>query len=104
MGRSKCQNYDKKYLSVAKKSVLQNKLTIPKALECFGIPYTTLYRAVTAKSLKNYGGQCVLKEEDENHLEECLKICGEWGFPLSQKDITNIVQEYKLPSKSWSFG
>ncbi|XP_068082137.1 uncharacterized protein [Anabrus simplex] len=94
MGREGKRNYSAVYLENAVREVKKGKLSIRKASECYGVPYTTLNEWVKGKRKNSYGGQPVLNSKDEECLVHGLIKCGEWGFPLKRHDVRNVVQGY----------
>lgn len=60
----------------------------------FGIPYLTLQETLHVMNLEKYGGQTVLKNEEETELAVLILKCANWSFPLRRRDITQIVQQF----------
>ena len=84
--------YNTIYLTNAVKAIQSEKLSIRKASEEYGVPYTTLYDKINNKYKLKMGGQTALSREEEKTLVEGLLMCAKWGFPLRDRDIKNVVQ------------
>lgn len=69
-------------------------MSMRKASESFGVPYSTLNNHFHGHHPLTYGGQPVLNEEAENALVNALQTCAQWGFPLKPIDIRRITQQY----------
>jgi len=61
------------------------------------------------------GRDTFLTAEEENEIEECLKIMARWGFGFTQTEVLHLVGQYSksrepnpfkssLPSHDWLYG
>ncbi|XP_046689276.1 MFS-type transporter clz9-like [Homalodisca vitripennis] len=79
----------KKAVVAVKSGIFRRKAAVE-----FGIPRATLNRAVEDKPLNKVGWPCVLSEEEQVRLAECVSLAGDWGFPLNMLDIRLIVKGF----------
>lgn len=94
LGPTRKSNYNPEYLINAVKSVQSGKLSIRKASEQYGIPYTTLNDKLKNRYKCKIGGQPALNTTEEKNLVKGILCCAKWGFPLRNNDIRDIVQTY----------
>lgn len=94
LGREGKRNYNLIYLENALKDVKAGKLSMRKASEQYGVPYSTLNEHYHEKHKLKYGGQTILSAEEEKYLSNGIQKCGEWGYPLTRWDIRLLVQNY----------
>ncbi|KAJ4443798.1 hypothetical protein ANN_05578 [Periplaneta americana] len=87
-------NYKPEFLLNAVRAVQSGKLSIRKASEQYGVPYTTLNDKLKNKYKNKIGGQTALSSNEEKQFVEGVLCCAKWGFPLRNKDVRNIVQTY----------
>lgn len=94
VGPTRKSNYKPEFLLNAVRAVQSGKLSMRKASEQYGVPYTTLNDKLKNKYKNKIGGQTALSSNEEKQLVEGVLCCAKWGFPLRNKDIRNIVQTY----------
>lgn len=113
-GARKYKDYSKESLQKAIEAVNSGKSTLRKAAEEFGISRATISRRINGENAGKVGRPCVLLEEDERSLVQCITAAGEWGFPLTLFDIRLLVKSFldkkgvtekrfcnNLPGKDW---
>ena len=104
-GRPKQKKKDKKrgrYSSYDDREALDNAINavtteamgIREASLHFGVPKATLCDKVGGKAQGNIGRPTVLSVEEEAVLVQRLIVMGEWGYPLTPKDLCMLVKDY----------
>ena len=88
------RNYRIEYLHNTIREVRAGRLSIRKASENYGVPYTTLNENVKGKYSKKFGGQPVISDAEEAMFVESIVKCAEWGFSLRRVDIQKLIQGY----------
>uniref|UniRef100_A0A0K8T922 HTH psq-type domain-containing protein n=1 Tax=Lygus hesperus TaxID=30085 RepID=A0A0K8T922_LYGHE len=110
--------YEVENLNRAISAVKRRNLSLRKAAETFNVPKSTLARHLSSKKeLLPHGGQKILTDHETQTLANCVKLCGEWGFPLNVSDIRDIVKSYldrhgrteqrfvdNRPGRDWAIG
>lgn len=91
--RGKC-NYDKAYVQRAVAAVRKGSMSMRKASEHYGVPFSTIQRRFHGHHPLKYGRQPVFTENQELRIRDSLEVCAKWGFPLKSTDIRGIVQQY----------
>lgn len=87
-------NYDSKTLEKALEDIRSNTLSIRAASAKYKISIATLSRKNRNKHMKEVGRPTVLSSNEENKIVEGLQIAAEWGFPLSTRDLQDVVHSY----------
>lgn len=90
-------------------------MTLRQASERYNIPKSTIHDKIKGSHTKKHGGQTVLTNEEETQFVEAILLSAEWGFPLTEFDIRQIVQHYStkkgrtvkqwknsLPGSTWA--
>jgi transposase-like protein len=95
---SRKDNYRTKYVKAdflkAVKAIETKKMTLGEAARHYGVPKTTLHDRLNAKAGEKLGRPTELTEEEEKIIVERLVLMGEWGFPLTCRDLTAIIKAY----------
>ncbi|KAJ4427460.1 hypothetical protein ANN_25105 [Periplaneta americana] len=95
VGPTRKSNYKPEFLLNAVRAVQSGKLSMRKASEQNGVPYTTLNDKLKNKYKNKIGGHTSLSSNEEKQLLEGVFCCAKCGFPLRNKDVRkNIVQTY----------
>lgn len=93
-GLAQRRKYDVGQLEAALRDVKSGRDTLRGAAVRHCVPFSTLRDHAAHQSCKKYGGQAVLSTEEEHCLTTCLKICADWGFPISRRDLRSIVHNF----------
>jgi transposase-like protein len=88
------RKYSEENLLQAVKEVRDYRMSLGEAAKEFQVPKTTLYDRVNERVNAKSGRPTVLTELEEESLVGRLLIQGEWGFPLSRRDLCNVVKSY----------
>ena len=91
-GSRKYQDYTDAHLDAAVREYQAGTLSLRKLQEKYGIPFNTIKTKADGKHSMPAGGQTVFSTEQENSLIKLIKVCGDWGCPLSTLDIRMIAQ------------
>lgn len=93
-GRNKIYNQDNLTLALA--AVRANNMSVRAAAKSYMVPKSTIHRWLINKnsSQRGAGRPTVLTVDEEKLLVECICTLGEWGFPLQDSDVLDIVQDY----------
>lgn len=87
-------NYDPIRLEMAAKQVRLGRMSIRQASENYNIPKSTIHDKIKGGHTKKHGGQTLLTNEEEIQFVEAILLSAEWGFPLTEFDIRQVVQHY----------
>lgn len=60
----------------------------------FKIPRGTIQNKLFARHNKAYGHPTVFSKEEEQLLTHTLTTVSNWGFPLTQEDIREVLHKY----------
>jgi Holliday junction resolvase RusA-like endonuclease len=88
------RNHNKENLLQALKEVKDKRMSLGQAAKEFQVPKTTLYDRVNERVSDKSGRPTVLSEVEEALLVERLLVLGEWGFPLTRRDLQNLIKMY----------
>lgn len=98
LNRSRKGNYRTKYQMAdflrAVQDIERHKMTLGQAAKHYGIPKTTLHDRIKGKAGQKLGRPTELSMEEEEIMVQRLIIMGQWGFPLTTKDLIHMVKEY----------
>lgn len=87
-------NFDPKTLEKALEDIRSKTLSIRSASAKYKISIATLSRKIRNKHMKKIGRPTVLLADEENKIVEGLLIAAEWGFPLTTRDLQDVVHSY----------
>ncbi|KAJ8917912.1 hypothetical protein NQ315_002605 [Exocentrus adspersus] len=87
-------NYTEENLQKAISDIKSKTLTLRQASNKYKISLGTLSRKCNNKNMKKVGRPTVLSETEERHIAEGLLIAAEWGFPLSTRDLQEVIHSY----------
>ena len=97
-GTSRVGNYRSKYvdedLQLAISAVENKEMKLSEAAKHFAVPKTTLYDRLSGKSKPQLGRPTELTAEEEDIIVDRLLLMGDWGFPLTRKDLWILIKEY----------
>lgn len=79
---------------MAAKQVRLGRMSIRQASENYNIPKSTIHDKIKGGHTKKHGGQTLLTNEEEIQFVEAILLSAEWGFPLTEFDIRQVVQHY----------
>lgn len=91
--KRKYHDFSEDLLSTALNDIIDNKISVRKAQEKYGISKSTLNRRLHKKQTGKYGRPTVISQEEEAQLAECLSLAAEWGFPLNKSDLREIIKK-----------
>jgi len=92
--RGRYSSYDREALDNAINAVETEAMGIREASLHFGVPKATLCDKVGGKAQGNIGRPTVLSVDEEAVLVQRLIVMGEWGYPLTPKDLCMLVKDY----------
>ena len=87
----KTEPYDPEVMNRAIKDIKDGKMGYKKAAKLYGLKGETTrdqYSKMRASC------SCVLTEEEEYELCECLKLMARWGFGLTREETIDVVPQY----------
>lgn len=91
-------NYRHKYtpelFAAAVKAVRDGTMSFGEASKHFGVPKTTLHDRINSKATEDLGRPTELSKDEEELVVERLQVMGEWGFPLTTKDLVLFIRDY----------
>lgn len=87
------RTYSQADLKQAIEDVKMDKLSLREAAKVYGVPSSTLSDRVSRRG-ERLGRPTVLSEEEEELLVERIVIMGEWGYPITKKELCLMIQEY----------
>ena len=92
---SQSRSYTEEDLKAAADCVLNKKLSLRKASQEYGIPLTTLARAVKSgdATFKKFGPPTVLTETEEECLVKWLKLCQKIGRCRQEENRIDAVKK-----------
>ena len=97
-GSSRVGNYRSKYddknLQLAISAVEKKEMKLAEAAKHFGVPKTTLYDRLSGKSKPQLGRPTELTAEEEEIIVDRLLLMGDWGLPLTNRDLRVLIKEY----------
>lgn len=93
-GKRNYQNYSLDTLQNAVEEVKNGKISLRKAAIKYGVPRQTIKNSVNNGILYKTGGVTALSKEIELELVEILKIAADWGYPLEQSDLRQMVKKF----------
>jgi transposase-like protein len=88
------KRYNEDNLQQAVKEVKENRMTLGEAAREFQVPKTTLFDRVKERVTDKSGRPTVLSEMEEQYLVERLIVLGDWGFPVSRRDLRTLIKNY----------
>ncbi|ESO81971.1 hypothetical protein LOTGIDRAFT_176987, partial [Lottia gigantea] len=91
LGSRRYRDYTAEKLEAAIEDV-RNGISYRQAGEAHGIPFRTLKNKIDKKHTKRAGGQTIFSEEEELQLVKSLKVCAEWGQPITTLEIRMIAK------------
>lgn len=94
VGSRQYRNFTDDQMEKALKGVQEEGLAIRKAAEKYGVSKDSLHRRLKGKHTGKYGRPAVFNDEDEKSIVECIKLAGEWGFPLTKLDVRLVVKGF----------
>jgi transposase-like protein len=86
--------YNEENLKQAVKEVREHRMSYGQAAAEFGVPKATLHDRVKEKVSETAGRPTVLSKLEETLLVERLLVMGQWGFPLTRRELCNIIKIY----------
>lgn len=96
-GTSRKGNYRHRYLQEtldkAIEAVKEKRMSLREAALHFKVPRTTLNDRVLF-SKNTLGRPTVLSMKEEKIFVERLMMMGDWGFPLTTKDMCHLIKDY----------
>ena len=97
-GSSRIGNYRSRYeddsLQLAISAVKNKEMMLSQAAKHFAVPKTTLYDRLSGKSKPQLGRPTELTAEEEDIIVDRLLLMGDWGFPLTNRDLQVLIKEY----------
>ena len=78
----------------AVKEVQEQRMSFRQAAMEYQVPITTLFDRVKEKVSETSGRPTDLSKLEETILVERLLVLGEWGFPLTRRDLCNLIKIY----------
>lgn len=94
LGSKNYRNYDPIKLELAVAKVRSGQMSYREASERYNIPKSTINDKIKGSHPKKHGGQTTLTKEEETQFVKAILLSAEWGFPLTELDIRQIVQHY----------
>ncbi len=89
--------YSDETLQKALTEIVEGRLSQTEASKRFKIPVGMLNNNYNGKHHHTVGGQTSLTIAKEKALVDSIKLCGEWGFPLTSMDIRLLTKRYLEP-------
>jgi hypothetical protein len=74
------------------KEVQEHRMSYGQAATEYGVPKATLLNRVKEKVSETHGRPTVLSKLEESLLVERLLILGEWGFPLTRRELCTLIK------------
>ncbi|KAJ8969507.1 hypothetical protein NQ314_001734 [Rhamnusium bicolor] len=63
------------------------------AAKTYNIPWATLIRKIRGTHLQAVGRPRVFSDQKEAKIATTLRIVADWGFPLTKRDVSVVVQK-----------
>lgn len=86
--------YSQENLSQAVAEVQNKTMTLGEASKHFQVPKTTLHNRVKETVSDQMGRPTELSQEEEKILVERVLLLGNWGFPLTKRDLCQLIKKY----------
>ena len=86
--------YSQENLLAAVKEVKEKRMSLGQAAKEFQVPKITLWDRVKDRVSDQLGRPTVLSKMEEQILVERALILGEWGFPLTRRDLRILIKAY----------
>ncbi len=97
-GTARKGNYRNKYnqamMDMAIRDIEEKRLSLNKAAKKYNVPKATLSNRLTKLTTGQLGRPTELSKEEEEIMVERLIMLGDWGFPLSCKDLCYLIKAY----------
>jgi transposase-like protein len=91
-------NYRTKYsqatIELAIQDIQEKRLSLNKAAKHYNVPKATLSNRINQLVQDQLGRPTELKKEEEEIIVERLMMMGDWGFPLTCKDLCLLIKSY----------
>lgn len=94
VGARSYRNYTDETLEKALIEVVEGRMSQAEAARHFKISLGTINNKYKGKHIQKFGGQTVLTADEEAKLVLAIKVCGEWGFPLTTMDIRLMTKRF----------
>jgi hypothetical protein len=91
---AKMSQYPESAMNDAIKAVKEEGQSVRAAALEYGVPRTTLQDRVTDVHGPQHGRPTHLHPDEEELLVEHIKLLADWGFPMTQVDVTVFVKSY----------
>jgi transposase-like protein len=96
--KSRKGNYRTKYNQEAMRQAVQavadKRMTMTEASKHYQVPKTTLHDRLHERVSERVGRPTVLSPEEEQIIVERLVLMGEWGYPLTCRDLRQLIKSY----------
>jgi transposase-like protein len=86
--------YEQENMARAIEQVKKKRMSIREAAKEYEVPRATLHDRVKENVKETLGRPTVLSNEEESMITERLLLMGEWGFPLTCKDLRLLIKAY----------
>ena len=95
-GVKKRRPYKQHNINIVEMAVnkIRNGMSIRVAAEKYCIPKSTLADKVKGLHSKPVGRPTALTKEEEDLIVERLLLLGEWGYPLTTRDLRLTIKSY----------
>lgn len=116
LGARRYKDYNDESTEIALKKIIDEGWSIRKAAKAYKIPYGTMNNKYNGRHIKSSGGQSIFSLNEEKAIIKCAAACGQWGFPLSLRDLRHMAKnlldtqgrtiekfENNLPGIDWAY-
>ena len=86
--------YSQEELQNAVREVAEKRMSLREAAMHYGVPKATLHDRVKESAGDQLGRPTELSVDEEAIIVERLLVHGNWGFPLTRRDLCALIKAY----------